>query len=280
MKRCFQFLAALSLCATAWGQQTVTTWRWNELPPAQLPHAASLVSFGGQTALKIENPSDAPLQLTLLTEDAPKISSQVYAVQGEVREEGLRGNVFMDMWSSFAHERPSSSRAQIHAATNWVPYSVPFNSMGNSEHPTRLQIVLWIGGRGTIFLGPVKLVQYEAAQNYVGHSLGNVWLYGRTADPWWSNHTGARITNIETAILFAVGLVMGALCVKRKARGAVTLLLKIHIGIGFIFGIAAVVAIFREQPFAVWFPLLLSALILIGVYRVWLVSLGKYYGTL
>jgi len=291
VKSLFCFIATLALATVAHGQQTVTEWQWNKLAPALLPRGGAVVSLDGRTALKIENTKNTPLQLPLIAISNPKISAQVYSLKGEIRYDGLRGYGVLDMWSYFPPAKPGGAEIQDYArmrfdasdtsngrgASGWHPFSIPFNSIGATTPPTRLQINLLLGGRGTVYLGPVSLVQFVDVSSYSERNLGQVWLYGRTADPWWSSRVAVRATDFEAGLLLCLGFVMAGLCAKGKARELVVTLLRIHVGLGVVCAVAALAALSRQQPFVVWFPLSLSALILMVVYWIWLLNVGHYY---
>jgi hypothetical protein len=292
MKSLFGFIVMLAVSAAAVGQQTVNLWAWTNLAPAQLPRGASVVSMNGRMALKIENPRNTPLQLLLLTVENPQVSAQVYAMKGEIRCDALHGSGFLEMWSYFPPAKPGLPEARdfsrmridspgtgtTRGPPDWHPFSLPFNRMGVSAPPVRLQINLVLGGRGTVYLGPIRLVQYVDEKSYVDRDLGDVWIYGHTAHPWWSKHAAALATNLGTIVFLGAAFLMGALCWKRARRGLVVMLLRIHIGLGALCGVAAIVALVQRQPFAVWLPLSFSALILTVVYTAWLASVDKYYG--
>ncbi len=291
MKSLLTFIAALCLSAGAWGQRTVNEWRWTDLPPAQLPPGTAVVSANGRAALKVENPKNAPRQFLLLTIDHPKVSAQVYAIKGEIRCGELSGYGILEMWSYFPPAGPgqpegrdfsriridSSEPGQTRGASDWHPFSIPFNSMGVSTPPDRLQINLLLGGRGTVYLGPLRLTQFMDDKNYVERDLGKVWLYGHTAHPWWSRRAEIQISAVGAGLLLAVGAWIEISCKRGKARSVVAALVKIQISLGVVLGCVTIAALIHRQPFAVWFPLTIFTIILLGVYSVLYLTLDKYY---
>jgi hypothetical protein len=287
MKSILSFIACLTLSATAWSQQVVTEFNWKDLTP----HGATPISLDGRAALKIENTNEAPLQLSLFTIAKPKITAQRYAVQGEVRYDAVQGDGFLEMWNYFPPVQPglpegeyfsrtmgeSGEMGKISGTSDWRPFTLPFDSTGASGSPTKLQINLVLKGRGTVYIGPLKLVQYPVAKSTVGGGSEMDWFYGNTLHPWWSNRTSIWAGNLETVILMCLGFLIGVLCWKGKGRGFVIALLKIHICLGVLCGVAGAVAFAQHQPFSVWFPLSLSAFLLVAIYSGLLLTIGKCY---
>jgi hypothetical protein len=262
MKKMTCFIACFAFTFTAWSQQAVKEVRWKDLSP--LPHGAVLVSIDGRTALKIENTNDAPLQVALLTIPKPKISAQMYGLQGEVRHDNVHGDGYLEMWNYFPPDKPalpegqyfsrtlgdSGEMGKISGTADWRPFSLPFNRTGASGSPTKLQINLILPGRGTVYLGPMKLVQYPAAAS-------------ETA--WWSDRTATLAGSWGGGLLGCLGALIGTLSSMGKGRGFVIPLLKIQGGVGAILGVAGIVAVFQHQPYAVYYPLLLIGIILLPI---------------
>lgn len=280
------------LCSVTEGgaQQTVAEFKCDLTQPG-LRQAAAPISIDGRTAVKIENTNNYRLQLTLATITNPKISTQYYAVQGEVRYDAVQGDGFLEMWNYFPPSKPglpegeyfsrtlgeSGEMGKISGTSGWRAFSLPFNSTGASGPPTRLQINLILPGRGTIYLGPMKLVQYSGVPAAGNTGPGMDWFFGRTTHPWWSNRVSVLGGDAGLFILLPVGLWIGVLSKRGQSRGFVIALLKIHIGVGIGCGAAAIVAFAQDQPFSVWFPLSLYGFLLIVIYVRFLLTIDKVY---
>jgi hypothetical protein len=280
MKPMPSFIALLAFAVPAWSQQIVTEFKWDD--PAGLPHGTTPIMRDGRAALKIENTNDSPLQLSLLTVAKPKIAAQMYAVQGEVRYDAVQGEGFLEMWSYFPPVKPglpegeyfsrtlgeSGEMGKISGTSDWRPFSLPFDSAGASGPPTRLQINLILRGRGTVYIGPVKLVQYSGAKTAV---------HGGSANVWWSNQTGALVGGWGGGIIGCLGGLIGVLCSMGKGRGFVLALLRTLTGLGLVLGVAGIAALAQHQPYAVYYPLLLSAVILLAVCPGLLSTVGRRF---
>ena len=270
MKRMLVSIALLTFSAGAWSQQTVTELNWKDRAPGDLPRGAATLMLSGREALKIENTADAPLQLSLWTIPQPKIAAQMYAVMGEIRYDAVQGEGFLEMWSYFPPARvgmpegqyfsrtlgDSGEMGKISGTSDWRRFSLPFNSAGASGPPSRLQINLILRGRGTVYLGPLKLAQYSGAKPA---------LDGGPANAWWSDRTAGLIGGIAGSILGCLGGLVGVLCSMGKGRGLVIALLKLQIGLGILCGVAGIVALAQHQRYGVYYPLLLGTAILLLV---------------
>ncbi len=119
---------------------------------------------------------------------------------------------------------------------------------------------------GTVYLGPLRLIQFVGEGEYTERDLGKVWLYGRTAHPWWSNRAAIRVGTLASVILVTLGAYTEKLGKTPLARPRFLTLLKLQMALGGLLAAAALDALWTRQPFAVWFPLSLGAIILAGVY--------------
>jgi hypothetical protein len=282
MKLIFNFIALLTFSAAAWSQTTITEFKWNDPAQTGLPRGAAPILLDGRAALKIENTNNAPLQLSLLTIAKPKISAQMYAVSGEVRYDAVQGDGYLEMWNYFPPVKPglpegqyfsrtlgdSGEMGKISGTSDWRPFSLSFNSAGASGPPTKLQINLILRGRGTVYLGPIKLVQYPAAKSG---------FHDRSSNAWWSDRTAALVGGLGGIIFGCLGGLIGTLCGMGKGRGLVIALLRIQIALGVLCGVAGIAAVAQHQPYGVYYPLLLIAVILLAVCGSLLPTVGRRY---
>jgi len=148
---------------------------WSQLGTRGHLVADTHLQVDGRDAIRITNPTDAPLQLTLLKIDHPPITAMRYALTGEIKYEGVVEPGYLQMWNFFPPIRPglpegqyftrtlapagSGPLAQIAGTSDWRPYSLPFDRTGTSNPPTRLEVSIFLPKKGTVWITLPKLTQ-------------------------------------------------------------------------------------------------------------------------
>ena len=149
---------------------------WSQLAAEGRLLSGVPVKVDGRSVLKIENSNDFPLQLTLFKIEKPPITSMRYAVTGEIRYENVSGTGgYLEMWSFFPPLRAglpegqffsrtlgaagSGPMGQIIGTSGWRPFALPFDRTGTTKPPARLELKIFLPGRGVVFIGPPKLTQ-------------------------------------------------------------------------------------------------------------------------
>jgi hypothetical protein len=262
-------IALLSLCEAGWSQKTLAEYDWKDLAQKGALSAAAPASVEAGGSLKVANTNDGPLQVTLLTIKNPTISAAVYAITGKVKYESVQGEGFLEMWNYFPPAKPglpeekyfsrtlddSGPMGKITDSSDWREFELPFDRTGTSNAPVMLQFNLVLKGHGTVYLGPLKLVEYPGAKS-AGAMFPGAW-WSDTAARWWGGLGGGLIG--------CLGSLTAWLAYKGKARRFVVAVLASLTGLGVLCGVAALVALAGGQPYAVWFPLLLGAVLLLSI---------------
>ena len=83
----------------------------------------------------------------------------------------------------------------------------------------------------------------------------------RVSSAWWSDRTGGIIGGIMGATLGLLGALVGLLASLGKGRRLVMTALVIIIAVGVVWIGTALVALWRTQPYGVYYPLLLGGLL-------------------
>jgi hypothetical protein len=148
----------------------------------------------------------------------------------------------------------------IEGSSDWRPFSLPFFSDEKAGFPTRIVVNVVFAGKGTVYLGPVKLVQYQGGglekrlQDGTGSGNG-----------WWSGRTGGLIGGIGGSICGLLGGLIGTLASFGKARRFVLALTVVMVAFGVVSLIIGAIALLFRQPYEVYYPLLLGGIILAAV---------------
>lgn len=176
MKQLIQISALLWLVSNAAAQQILVMYDWQDLKQHNQLRAGEVVSLNGESDLKIENTNDTPLKLHLFDIAAPRVSTTVYALTGHVKYDNVHGEGYLEMWNFFPPLKPGMPEGRYFSRTlgdagdmekitgtcDWRIFSLPFDRTGASAPPTRLEINIFLPGHGTVYLSPVKLVEYSA----------------------------------------------------------------------------------------------------------------------
>ena len=268
MKTLWLPVMALALAGTSPAQETLAQYDWKQLTEAG-PLTGTVVQLEGRSALKVANTNATSLVAPLLKVSAPPVTQRLYALVGEVKYENVRGDAYLELWNSFAPAKPggpeekyfsrtlgvSGEMGKLTGTAGWRPFKVLFNWTGASNPPTRLEFNLVLPGSGTVFLGPVKLVQYAGGRS-------GAW----TAPPgaWWSDQTAGYIGGIGGATLGCLASLLAWLASRGKCRGFVLGASLALIGVGLTALGVGLAAVMMGQRYGVWFPsLLLGALLLL-----------------
>jgi len=272
----------LSLVATCSAQKVLAEYDWQKLVQNGQLRGAEAASVDGKSALKIVNTNETPLQLQLLKIPKPPISKKLYAITGEVKYNGVRGDGYLEMWNFFPPLQSGMPEGQYFSRTlgvggemgklsgtsDWRAFMLPFDSSGGSGSPTRLEINIFLPAQGTVFLGPVKLVEYTGSFASTGIASSNA---------WWSDRAAGMVGGIGGGVLGCLGGLLGWLAWKGQARRFVVAASWVLIGLGVALGVGAVVALSEKQPYAVWFPLVLGGVLLLGIIPFRLRNFLKHY---
>ncbi len=272
----------LSLVATCSAQKVLAEYDWQKLVQNGQLRGGEAASVDGKSALKIVNTNETPLQLQLLKIPKPRISKKLYAITGEVKYNGVRGDGYLEMWNFFPPLQSGMPEGQYFSRTlgvegemgklsgtsDWRAFMLPFDSSGGSGSPTRLEINIFLPAQGTVFLGPVKLVEYTGSFASMGIASSNA---------WWSDRAAGMVGGIGGGVLGCLGGLLGWLAWKGQARRFVVAASWVLIGLGVALGLGAVVALSEKQPYAVWFPLVLGGVLLLGIIPFRLRNFLKHY---
>lgn len=263
----------LSVCAgiatNCAAQPVLAEYDWSNLAQARQLLGGEPTIIDGRKALKIVSTNDTALQVQIVKLVKPPITKKLYAIAGEIKYEGVRGTGYLEMWNYFPPLKPDmpegayfsrtlgegGEMGQITGSSNWRRFLLPFDRTGTSEVPTRLELNLFLAAQGTVYLGPIKLVQYS----------GELASGAGSTEAWWPDWAGGLIGGLGGALLGSMGSLLAWLAAKGKARDFVLLSLKSLIAVGVLSSAAGFLALGLKQPYGVWFVLLLGGVLLLAI---------------
>ncbi len=253
-------LCAYAVSATGLAEQVVREYSWakvfaNGAPPRVEPMA----NAPGRVydVVRISEPAQEPLFVTLLTIERPPITWPTYAILGMVRCENVKGGGYLEVWSSFqgggAYYSATSADAgpmqHLEGSCGWRPFVLPFYNKEGASPPEKLVFNVSLPAGGTVYLGPLRLAQYRPGEDPVALAAEGT--------AWWSGRTAAFVGAIGGEVIGCLGGLIGILCCLGKGRRFVLGALKALIAFGVAMLLLVLAALVFVQPHAVWFPPLL-----------------------
>ncbi len=203
-------------------------------------------------------PPAAPAEptLTLATIDRPGVSADRYAVIGNICCEDVRGEMHLEMWSHLADGQRASVRAvfdgegggALRGSASWQTFRLVARR-DQGAAPTRLVVNLIARGTGTLWLSPLRLVEYKDDPRIPDRAAPG---------GWWSARAAGWLGGIGGALLAGLCALAAALMAKGAPRPAVQGVLAGTGALGAAGLIAGIVAVCAAEPFAVWFVLVLG----------------------
>jgi hypothetical protein len=243
-------------------EQVISTFSWKELADAGKLTAGTLTG-APDNALKIENPGPRAMSATLLTIAQPKITTDFYAVSGEVRYDNVEGDGFLEMWSHFSETAAYFSRtlgitgpmAKLTGTSDWRTFALPFTAKGASSRPSKLVVNVYLPGKGSVFLRSLKLVQstrFDAAATHTGGG--------------WSGRTAGIVGGVGGVLIGCLGALIEWLAVRGKAQRFVVNAVRVLIGVGMASALGGLAALALRQPYGVWYALLLLGVLVLVIF--------------
>jgi len=258
--------------------KVLRVYDWKDLS-AQFPNS-QIVSMDGISVLKIENTNDTPLVISLLAVTNSSLIQKANTLEWEMKYENVRyatnlsGGIFGGS-RDFVEKYPPRAvggdsltnydGAYFAGTKNWDKWSFQIRPApyDNETRPDELELKLSLPSSGTVYLRPIKL--FRRANNF---------------DSWWSTQQAGLIGGIGGSLIGCLGGLIGLLVSKGKARNFVLAAVKCFIALGILLTIAGLVAVAFQQPYAVWYALLLPGVILILVFSLNLHSIQRRYDEL
>jgi hypothetical protein len=250
--------------ATGLSEQIVSKISWSQLEREGKLKDARVLPADARTrfeTIQIENMRAEPRGVTLLVLDKPGVTSSRYAVRGQVRYERMEETGYLEMWNFLTGGGRYFSRtlagsgplASLTGTSGWRPFLLPFDTNGKGR-PERLIVNVVFGGRGTVYLSPLELVQYSGSEDPL-----------TPAGAWWNDRQGGLIGGLAGGTLGLLGALVGGLAGSGRARRLVLGILKTMIAASAVALLLGGVALAAGQPYAVYYPLLLLGVIGVAV---------------
>ena len=261
-----RLVGALCLCVLAAPSPAADVLRvisWGELQREGAVVGGEVGPAGPSAAfehLVVSHTASQPRTVRLLTVESPGITRSRYAITGEVRHEDVEGNAYLEMWSTIPERGRFFSRTlassgpmkSLSGSSPWRAFRLVFDASG-APPPSSLEVNLVLPGRGTVWLGPLRLEQYAEGEEPLA-----------PAGAWWGPRAAGLGGAVFGSLVGVLGALVGILAQQGKGRIFALGLLKAMLAFGVVATGLGVTALVRSQPFDVVYPLLLLG-VLCGV---------------
>ena len=254
------FLAAASDAAT----NAVTKVNWS---PEVVKGGAVfqwLDAAEGERILEISNQTGRPSVIQLGVVEGPVATGRFYAVEGRVQYTDVQGQGFLEMMNHFPgveggqpmayFSRTLSQKGllqQVSGGSEWRDFRLPFMKDDDTPQPGKLVISLHLPGTGTVQVTGGTLRNYPSR----GALMSEPGL-------WWPAHWSSWI-GAGVGITFGCwGSLLGILSQIGRGRGFVSTSVLVNIVVGMVALILGLAAVVMNQPYHIYYPLLLIGVLL------------------
>jgi hypothetical protein len=169
-------------------------FNWEDVARKGQLAGGKIMKMDGKTVLRIIGATNG-VALPLLKIEKPPITAAHFAVIGEIKYENVGGG-HVNMWGFFPPLRTGlperqfysytgdigpGPAARIYDSSDWRPFWLPMDRAGNSDPqslvlpkdimqpPTRLEVGIFLGSSGVVYLRGLKLVQWEFQSSAMGN---------------------------------------------------------------------------------------------------------------
>ncbi len=257
MKKIAIIAVILAVSAACRAEQILKEFHWPKISKAGRIIDGEVLGPKGERNLHclfVENRKQDKATIKILTIDSPGVTKSKYAVVGKVAYRDVEGEGYLEMWSSFGEEGPFFSRTlgeggptqPLTGDSNFRRFVLPFYAK-DGKRPDKITLNVVLPSTGRVWVGPLRLVQYEAGEDPLAAS-----------GAWWSDRRGGLIGGIGGSVIGLMGAVVGILGGTGKARRTVMTTMKIIAGVGGACLAGGIVAVLTGQPYGVYYPLLLG----------------------
>ncbi len=255
------------------------------------------ISFDGQTfqaGKQIENP-DNPAEkiievnvsgsgndtVTVFSLDNPKIAETEYALTGQISYHNITTPGFLEMLNHFPQGQfftralsPEGPLGLIQASSPWRTFTLPFTTNKDIKAPSKIELNLSLPGGGTIYLKSISLVEHTTGAKALVAPLAS----GTGDGPvWWSDRTAGWLGAMSGVFIGFAGALIGICSSKGRAKRLVQGIMFLTLGLGLMMVVMGIVAVIREQPYVVYYPLLLGGGIITVVFGALVKTIQKRY---
>ena len=217
-------------------------------------HATSVKGPNGEAAIEVVG-SDKSSSTLLIACAAPEFSTHQYVVRGRVKYEGIVGDGYLELLNDFGDKKVYFSRTlgqsgglkKLQGTSDWREFELPFHADPGMK-PVRLSLNLVLKGEGKV------IVSQPRFSNLADSAAG-----------WWTNQQSGIVGAVVGSLLGILGGLIGWSATWGKSQKLTMGLCHTGIAIGCVCLATGAIAAGLQQPFHVYYPLLLAGIISVCV---------------
>ena len=256
LKKTFIVLTAIASTMSAnitWA--TDSTVNLNFSPIEEIGgRATSAKGPNGEAAVEVAG-GEKPSSTRLIDCDAPEFSTNRYTVRGQVKYEGVVGDGYLELINDFGGKKVYFSRTlsqfgglkKVEGTSDWREFELPFRADPGTK-PVKLSLNLVLKGEG-------KVIVSEPRFSNLADS----------AAAWWTNQQGGIVGGFVGSLLGILGGLIGWSAAWGKSQRLTMGLCHAGIAIGCVCLATGAIAVVLQQPFQVYYPLMLTGIISVSV---------------
>lgn len=240
---------------TAESREVVQAITWQQLAAAGAVSSGEVVGGddGQPPSLRIVHTEATPRTFHVITLEQPAIDTSRYALEGRVRYEGVSSGSYLEMWNHFDEAAfftrslgDGGPMGRLDGSSAWRPFVLPFSNREGDPPPEKLVVNLVLMGPGSVDIGPLQLVELNETDDLFADS-----------GAWWNDRQAGLVGGIVGSALGVLGALIGWLGSTGRARGFAlgTLSALSLLGMGAL--ALGGIALTSDQPYGVYYPLLL-----------------------
>jgi hypothetical protein len=185
----------------------------------------------------------------------PTFIEKRYAIVGRIRFQNVLKPGYIEVCHYYPNNTKNNTRSDemdgpgcvIEGSGGWQDFLMPFTrDVASLNNPERIDLALVMPGKGTVELGPIRLVEY-----------------GPLGDPltppgaWWSSRASGIFAGIGAILLGGAGVLIGTLTISGRSQRLVQGLLAVTFLVGIVGATIGATALISDQPTAVYYPILI-----------------------
>jgi hypothetical protein len=196
--------------------------------------------------------TDGTTRVTIASSDRLDFSThEAHFLRGEVMFENVEGIARLVVRGEFASNRHrtmepvfvANPNNEVTGSSDWLRFVSIVQPIGGKEKPTRIHLEVTMPGKGVV-------------------RVRDVVLEARNRLAWWSSRTSGLIGAAVGTSVGILGAVIGVLGPRGKGRRITIIGFALGMTVGAACLLVGLVALFSRQPYAVWYPLVLTGVLL------------------